>query len=161
MNAEIERFKPRERIGLPPRLIRQGLNPFKQSAREGISVDEYTIKHRGCTGHFFDQKTKKIVTVNLGYVVCHPVRLYRAASSTASPMEAVKPFEGEDAALSSVLGADEHRPQRSEDGAQDAPKMSGYVCNTRTKSHRWEYRSKNEQKNAFEWSLEKCWAETC
>jgi hypothetical protein len=53
---------------------------------------------KGCTGHFFDPVSMKIIKVDLGYVYCRPIALYRAAPSrgfaaSLSGCEGVAPCE--------------------------------------------------------------------
>jgi hypothetical protein len=100
------------------------MNPYKQSARAHVAVADFINEPQRCKGYFFDSVNKRTVCIDLGYVTCSFPFRYRAASLTASDLEAVKPFEGEDAAHSE-LSASEYRPQRSEDGTEEAEISSG------------------------------------
>jgi hypothetical protein len=121
MNDNLKRLKPREKVELHPRLFRQLLNPFEQLAH---SPDSTLKRLPRCIGHFWDNARKRRVTPDLGpvWVNCH--FLYRAASSAAlgepsqflSRVEGAAPYEFSD---------DEHRPERSEDGAQESEKSPG------------------------------------
>jgi len=126
MNDNLKRLKPREKVELHPRLFRQLLNPFEQLAH---SPDSPLKRNRHCIGHFWDNARKLIVIVDLGPVTVFFPFSYRAASSTADvdpfvKTETVEPFEGEDAAPYE-FSADEHRPERSEDGAQETENSPG------------------------------------
>lgn len=121
MNDNLKRLKPREKVELHPRLFRQLLNPFEQLAH---SPDSPLKRNRHCIGHFWDNARKLIVIVDLGPVTVFFPFSYRAASSVAvgessqflSRVEGAAPYE---------FSADEHRPERSEDGAQETENSPG------------------------------------
>jgi hypothetical protein len=121
MNDNLKRLKPREKVELHPRLFRQVINPFGQLAHSPASPLKRLPR---CIGHFWDSAKKLAVSLDLGpvWVNCHFA--YRAASSAAvdespqflSRAEGAAPYE---------FSVDEHRPERSEDGAQETEKSPG------------------------------------
>lgn len=121
MNDNLKRLKPREKVELHPRLFRQLLNPFEQLAH---SPDSPLKRLPRCIGHFWDNDRKRSVIVDLGPVTVYFPFSYRAASSVAvgkssqflSRVEGAAPYE---------FSADEHRPERSEDGAQETENSPG------------------------------------
>jgi hypothetical protein len=121
MNDNLKRLKLREKVELPLRLFRQVINPFGQLAH---SPDSPLKRLPRCIGHFWDNVMKRAVMLDLGpvWVNCHFA--YRAASSAAvdeSP-QCLSRVEG---AASYEFSVDEHRPERSEDGAQETEKSPG------------------------------------
>jgi hypothetical protein len=121
MNDNLKRLRPREKVELHPRLFRQVLNPFEQLAH---SLDSPLKRLPHCIGHFWDNDRKLAVIIKFGTVTVFFPYLYRAASSVAvsgssqflSRVEGAAPYE---------FSANEHRPQRSEDGAEWAEKSPG------------------------------------
>ncbi len=137
------------------------MNPYKQLARSRLTVDEVINGQTRCIGHFFDAVNMRTVTVDLGVVYCTLPRFYRAASSTASTLEAVKPFEGDGAALCEEFSFSEYRPERSEDGTEEGENSPGtYVIPGQTPTG-GNNAQKIVNKSSFEWSLERCAAELC
>ncbi len=128
MNDNLQRLKPREKPDLPPRLFRQLLNPFEQNAYKygrSFSSREFNqfFSNASCVGHYFDEDKKQLVSVDLGSVTVFSLNLYRAApSSVNSSPNFLSRIEG--AALCK-FSAFEHRPQRSEDGAESAENVPG------------------------------------
>lgn len=164
------------RHDLPPRLIRQVLNPFKVRP-DGLEWAFPLLPVRApvmCIGHFFDSRKMCAVHIKMGEVIVR-TNSFRAVPSGATDRSlllfrgcAEKPFEGEGAARSEF--ADEtHRPKRSEVGA-DSSVMSGqfqtvakgqkcsgsYVIPGQSLMGETE-----SEKTLFEWSAEKCEAELC
>jgi hypothetical protein len=121
MNDNLKRLKPGEKVELHPRLFRQVINPFGQLAHSPASPLKRLPR---CIGHFWDNVMKRSVTLDLGPVTGFISFAYRAASSAAvdespqflSRAEGAAPYEFSD---------DEHRPERSEDGAQETEKSPG------------------------------------
>ena len=104
MNEQLKRHKPREKVELPPRFIRQGLNPYKSLYRNDTrqALELYLYEPVNCIGTFCDVVNKRTVRINLGVVTCRFSFSFQAASSTAVKSEAEKPFEGEDAAPNEI-----------------------------------------------------------
>ena len=129
MNDNLKRLKPREKPELHPRLFRQLLNPF---ARLAHSLDSPLKRLPRCTGYFWDDDRMLMVIVDLGpvWVNCH--FSYRAAPSVADSPSGCFDETPQECILSRVEGAapyefsaDEHRPERSEDGAQETENSPG------------------------------------
>lgn len=158
MNDQLKRLRLREKVVLHPRLIRFGLNPFKQARYAHQHVDDYRARTNGCIGHFVDLVNRRVVTVNLGYVYAI-IPLWAASSAVSASTEAAKPFEGEGAAQSAyspfleIFDDETERNERSEAAPDSSSKSTGPdVIPVQTPIGR---------KNTFEWSLEKCAAEIC
>jgi hypothetical protein len=152
---------PRPAVNLQPREIRQLLNPFKQLAHQ-LGMTSSIPLHRlpRCKGTFWDSKKMRTVEVILGDVYLRPVFSYRAASFLA-----VSFFGGsakvlsreEGAAPSEIFLTGEYRAERSEHGTQQVENRPGpYVIPGQSPTG-WT----KHQKTPFEWSPEKCEAESC
>lgn len=129
MNDNLKRLKPREKVELHPRLFRQLLNPFEQLAHSPASPLKRLPR---CIGHFWDNDRKRTVIVDLGPVTVFFPFSYRAASSVADSQSRCFDETPQARILSRVEGAapyefsaDEHRPERSEDGAQETENSPG------------------------------------
>jgi hypothetical protein len=83
-SEELQRFKPKQELVLPPRLFRQLLNPLKQTAHLNQFAEDYSEFHsKNCIATFWDNDNKCVVKLDLGYVNLRTLNLYRAASSVA------------------------------------------------------------------------------
>lgn len=144
------------------------MNPYKQAARSGFTIDEVINGPKQCIGHFYDTVNKRTVNINLGVVVCTFLRLYKAASSTASTLEVVKPFEGDGAALclERTMFLFAGVPDLVENGVFIPTNLLGqkspgtYVIPGQSVP-REANAQKIVNKSLFEWSLERCAAELC
>ena len=121
MNDNLKRLKLREKVELHPRLFRQLINPFGQLAH---SPDSPLKRLPRCIGYFWDSAIKRTVMLDLGpvWVNCH--FLYRAASSAAGD-DSPQCLSGAEGAAPYEFSDDEHRPERSEDGAQETENSPG------------------------------------
>jgi hypothetical protein len=134
-SEELQRFKPKQELVLPPRLFRQLLNPFEQSARLSQFADDYSSTHsKNCIGTFWDNDNKRLVKLDLGYVNLRTLNLYRAAPSVAelpcqnsnevsqvvhlSRVEGAAPCESNPSLFSSPFSENEHCAQQSEHSAE-------------------------------------------
>jgi hypothetical protein len=141
-SEELQRFKPKQELDLPPRLFRQLLNLLKQTAHLNQFAEDYSEFHsKNCIATFFDNDNKRVVKLNLGYVNLRTLNLYRAASSVAelpcqnsnevsqvvslSRVEGAAPCESNPSLFSFTFSENEHRAQRSEHGAEFSEKTPG------------------------------------
>lgn len=171
--------QPPGRLELPPRAFTQCINPIKRATRYGDvlrraesdrAVYESALESGRpvsglCNGHFWDSKTKRYITVNMGVVVCRLVFAYRAAPSSAVvSQDDLSRVEG--AASCAEFSAGAERPQAL---AEDAPQagencpgpyvIPGQSLMGETKAQKMCGQSPTDE--TFEWSLEKCEAEAC
>lgn len=134
-SEELQRFKPKQELVLPPRLFRQLFNPYKQAAKLDQFSDEYADIHpQHCIATFFDNDKNRVVKLNLGLVNVRCNYLYRAASSVAelpcqnsngvsqavslSRVEGAAPCESSPSTSLQASSENEHRAQRSAHGAE-------------------------------------------
>lgn len=120
----------------------------------------------GCAGHFFDSEQKRTIKLFFTEVNVRIPFSYRAASSTAVDLAAVKPFEGEDAALCEIFSAvpADGCPAAVTESPKKVPgtyvipgqsAMDG-INQQKTGGH-----DLPEWRKVFEWSYAKCRAELC
>lgn len=152
---------PRPVVELHPREIRQLLNPFKQSAYQlGMTTSISLHRRPGCKGYFWDSKKMRLVEVFLGDVFIKPIFSYHVASSLAVSIfgESAKFLSREEGATpSEKFSPGEYRAERSEHGTQQGENRPGpYVIPGQSPTG-WT----KHQNSPFEWSLEKCEAESC
>ncbi len=166
---------------LPDRFFRQNLNPLKGGGAIASAVINRAASDRAdyqesrasgrtlsstCMGHFWDASTRRMITVNFGYVTLRPVSSFKATpSSRVSATE--QPFEGEGVALNE-FSPNEHRAQRSEHGAEDGEKSPGtYVIPGQSPMGETKHQKTGGQSAMDEtfssgaWSEEKCESELC
>lgn len=140
----------------------------------------------GCAAHFFDSEQKRAIKLFLGEVNVRIPFSYRAASSTAVDLAAVKPFEGEDAALCEIFSAVPADgcpaavtespkkvpgtyviPGQSPTGWNNAQKIGGQTATDCQNIQETGGQSPTggtdlpECRKVFEWSYAKCRAELC
>lgn len=76
-------------ISLRPGWMREIIsNPIRQRAMQA----RYTT--RSCIGHFFDEKTRKVVHIDMGEVSIRVPLVFRAASSTAIVPSVLEGIDG-------------------------------------------------------------------
>jgi hypothetical protein len=119
MNDSAKRLLPRVKPQLDPYLIRRELNPFKHRAYTGEFPSQRPVR---CKGIFWDATLNRTVIIDLGPV--SGLISYRAVPSAVaanlSRVEGTARYE-----INAFSG--EHRPQRSEDGAQAKNGSGSYV----------------------------------
>lgn len=159
MNDNLKRLKPREKPDLHPRLFRQLLDPFKSVHYMNKAISSRSSGR--CIGHFFDNASRRAVLIDLGPVWVYCRDSYRAMPSSVEGSAARactvesdtdQPFEGEGIASYQSF-SDEHRPQRSEDGAEAENSPGPYVIPGQSLT--------GETNHQFEWSEIKCAEELC